>query len=353
MQSERVSSGATGHEQDTGGQPGSQPAGGHSGTQHGQLATLILTEIKQLRRGRGVHARNFDQRLGPALRELSADNAGTELHSTRHALVALLGTAMNGLPADLRTAIDASLGLHPQTLGMIHFKDRVSWLAGRIERLDRTAVRRIEEAERLLAERLAAELSRQRGRAASMPEGWYLDELRTLLRMDTPGPESYEDRRIIATRDGLRDVMAWLDLPGDSDRPGPALAVEVMYGGRLVRQESPTSSRIQLILRLPHELRAGQAHEFGLILRVPPDQTMRQHYIFTPECQCNAFTLRIRFNPDRQPQWVRRVAGETVRQFDNASKNGAELIVLDDAGELSLSFDQPTRYLGYGAQWQP
>jgi hypothetical protein len=351
MQSERVSASATGHEQDIG-HPASQHAGDRSGAPHGLLATVITTEIRQLRRGRGVHARNFDQRLGPALRELATDGAGAEPRGIRQALIALLGSATNALPQDLRTAIGASLGIHPQTLAMTHFKDRVSWLAGRIGRLDRTAVRRIEEAERLLAERLAAELSRRRGRVASMPEGWYLDEFRTLLRMDTPGPESYEDRRIVATRDGLREVMAWLDLPGDGDRPGPTLAVEAMYGGRLVRREAPTSSRIQIMLQLPHELRAGQAHEFGLVLRVPPDQTMRSHYIFTPECQCNAFALRVRFDPDRKPQWVRRVTGETVRQFDNANGHGSELVTLDDAGELSLRFEQPRLYLGYGAQWQ-
>jgi len=350
MRDESASGSATGHEPDS--------AGPRAGEPQGQPAGLIAAEIRQLRRGRGVHARNLDLRLGPHLRELAnastgggggADGAG----SIRQALITVLGNAMNGLPEDLRTAIGASLGLNAETLRMIHFKDRVSWLAGRIGRLDRTAVRRIGEAERLLAEQLAAELRRRRGRLATSPDGWYLDEFRTLLRMDTASPESYEDRRIVATRDGLREVMAWLDLPGNSDGQEPALAVEVMYGGRLVRREEPSGSRIQLMLRLPNELRAGQAHEFGLILRMRPGRTMRPHYIFTPECLCKAFALRIRFAPDRQPQWIRRVAGETVRQFDNAGRNGAELIALDDAGELSLRFEQPTRYLGYGAQWQP
>ena len=318
----------------------------------GSLAELLVAELRSIRKGRGVWAGNFDQRLGPALRELAADRASEDTDSRRHAFVAVMRGASARLPADLRTAMEASLALSAETVRMAQFKDRVSWLASKIDRLDRTALRRIEQAERLLAEELASELRRRRGSTATAPQGWYLEELRTVLRMDTAAPESHEHRRVIATRDGLRDVMAWLDLPSSEDQPRPTLAVEVLYGGRLVRREEPSRGRFQLVLRLPRDLQAGDAHEFGLILRVPAGQPMRPHYIFTPECRCELFSLRIRFDLSRPPRWVRRVAGETVRMFDNAGAH-KDLITLDDAGELSLQFVRPTLYLGYGAQWSP
>lgn len=321
------------------GQPGVAPAG---------LADLVAAEIRAIRKGRGVWARDFDRRLGPLLRELIADLAGDGTGGTRQALVTVMHGTAARLPEDMRTAIEASLALNTATMRMGQFKDRVSWLSGEIGRLDRTALRRITQAERLLAEEVAIELQRRRGSTAAAPRGWYLGELRSLLRMDTATPESHEHRRIIATRSGLREVMAWLDLPSEEDRP--TLAAEVMYGGRLIRREAPFKGRFQLVLRLPHELQAGDAHDYGLILRVPAGQLMRPHYIFTPECRCDLFSLRIRFDRSRPPQWIRRVDGETVRMFDNVGVQ-KDLIVLDDAGELNLRFLRPAMYLGYGAQW--
>lgn len=322
------------------------------GSSAGSLEELLVAEIRSIRKGRGVWAGNFDQRLGHRLRELVDDQASDGTDSRREDFIAAIREASARLPEDLRTAIEASLALSAETMRMVQFKDRVTWLASKIERLDRTALRRIEQAERLLAEELAGELRRRRGSTAITARGWYLDELRTLLRMDTATPESHEHRRIIATRDGLRDVMAWLDLPSDNDGSRPMLAVEVLYGGQLIRCEEPSRGRFHFILRLPHDLQAGDAHEFGLILRVPADRSMRPHYIFTPECRCESFSLRIRFDLKGPPRWIRRVAGETVRMFDNTGVQ-KDLITLDEAGELGLRFLQPTLYLGYGAQWYP
>jgi len=334
----------------TDGRNGREPVS--SGPPAGSLAELLVAEIRSIRKGRGVWAGNFDQRLGPKLRELVAERIGDDTDSRRQAFVAAMRGASARLPDDLRVAIEASLALSAETLRLAQFTDRVSWLAGKIERLDRTALRRIEQAERLLAEELAGELRRRRGSTATAPQGWYLDELRTLLRLDTATPESHEHRRIIATRDGLRDIMAWLDLPSDDGRPRLTLEVEVLYGGRLVRREEPAKGRFQFVLRLPRDLQAGDVHEYGLMLLVPAGQPMRPHYIFTPECRCDSFSLRIRFDLSRPPQWVRRVAGETVRMFDNTGAQ-KDLITLDEAGELGLHFLQPTLYLGYGAQWYP
>ncbi|WP_394619743.1 hypothetical protein JNUCC0626_11760 [Lentzea sp. JNUCC 0626] len=299
-------------------------------------AELIRAEIRALRKGRGVRAGNVDDLLGDSLRELVG----------RGVLITALDSCAAELPEDLRTSVRASLGLAGETKDMRHFKDRVSWLAARLERDERTALRRIDDAERLLAREIAVELHRRDGTA---PTGWYVDELRTLVRLDVASPEFHEHRRIVALRDGLREVRAWMDVPQDDGGSRPALHGELLYGGRIVRREQPTRSQFRFAIRFPEPLRAGQSHEYGLLLRIPPGQPMRPHYVLTAECQYNRFIVRVRFGAT--PRWVRRVDGETVRTFDNAEP-AATPVELDDAGEAELRFERPALYLGYGVGWQ-
>jgi len=311
-------------------------------------AGVIAAEIRSLRKGRGLQVGDLDQRLGPHLTELANGAADADQALRRHTLAAELLTCSTELAGDLRTAITASLGLSAETRQMLHFKDRVSWLAAELGFEYRTALRRIDTAEQLLSEEVARELRRRRARAVTAPLGWHLEELRTLVRLDTPTPEAHEHRRIVAAKDGLREVMAWLDVPSSSGRP--SLFTEVLYGGQIVRKEQPGGTRFQFVVQLPRPLQAGESHEYGLLLRIPPGQRMRPYYIFSPECQCDEFDLRVRFDLSRRPAWIRRVDGETVRTFDAAEPAG-DVTALDDAGEIHLGFPAPTMYLCYGAQW--
>lgn len=309
----------------------------------------VAAEIRALRKGRGIHAADLAQRV-PArshLRDL-AGVTGEDVGALRQALSGELANCAAGLPDDLRTAVLASLGILPETRAMRTFDERVDLLARTIGYAERTSLRRIDDAEKLLAEAVTAELRRRRGRAANAPTEWEVDELRTLLRLDTDTPEAHEHRRIIATRDGLREVMAWHDVPAGPDGV-PELEAEELYGCRILRREQPSTNRFEFVVYLPEPLRVGEPHEFGLIVRVRKGQ-MRPHYIFTPECRCRSFQLRVRFGRER-PLWVRKVEAETVRTFD-AGKPGDNIIQPDETGEVSLSFHNPTMYLGYGAQWR-
>jgi len=145
--------------------------------------------------------------------------------------------------------------------------------------------------------------------------------------------------------------MAWLDVPRKPDEPRMDLTAEVLYGGRLVRRPSQAGNRFEFVIELPAPLGPGDQHEYALILRVPQGEQMRPHYIFTPEYQCNAFDLTVRFDLDHPPVWVRAVSGETVRMFDDA-RPGSDLVKLDRAGEAHVRFEKPVMYLGYGLQWQ-
>jgi hypothetical protein len=313
------------------------------------LPERVAAELRSLRKGRGLQVGDLDARLGPLMRELA--DAG-DAAARRQGLVTEINRSCAQLLGDYRTAIEASLALSAETMQEPYFRTRVSWLASQIDRDYRTALRRIDKAEQRLAEVIATELRRRRGRTAVAPDGWYVEELRTLLRLDTEMVESREDRRIVSTRADLKEVMAWLDVPRDPDQGGSDLTAEVLYGGQLVRKEQPSRNRFQLMVQLPKPLQPGEELEYGLILRMPRDMLRHPHYLLTPECQCNKFDLRIRFDTGALPGWVRRVDGETVRTFENAQPTG-KLLVPDAAGEVREEFRYLTMYLGYGIQWQP
>jgi hypothetical protein len=319
------------------------------------VTAVIAAEIRALRKGRGVSAGDLGRRLGPHLEELAGRPAASAVAGDlRQALAGELSDCAARLPPDLRTAVLVSLGLTAETRQMAHFGDRVWWLAERCGYTYRTGLRRIDAAEQLLAEQIAGDLRRRRGRTAAAPAGWYLDEFRAVLRLDTATPESHEHRRLVATRAGLSEVVAWLDVPRSPGKPRIGLCAEVAYGGRLVRREEPgsSSSRFQFVIELPVQLQPGDTHDYGLILRVPPGEQMRSHYLFTPECRCDTIDLRVRFHPGHLPVWVRQVEAETVRMFDDAQPGG-ESLSLDAAGEVHVRFQNPAMYLGYGLQWYP
>jgi len=321
-------------------------------SQPSELSSLIAAEIRALRKGRGLRTHDLDRRLGPHLRELAACTPTGDISELRRALMTEISTQAASLQYDLRTAVMASVGVLEETRDMARFGDRVSWLAQQADRNYRTALRRIDAAEQLLAEEVARELQRRRGRPASAPNGWYLEELSTVVRLDTPTPEIHERRRIVSAISDLAEVMAWMDFPRAPGEPRLGLQVEVLYGGQLVRRETPTRSRFQFMIQLPQPLQEGDVHEYELIFRVPPGEHMKPHYLFTPECRCDSFDLRARFDPRRLPAWIRQVAGETVRMFDDSSGSPGESLPLDPAGEVHLRFRNPAMYLCYGLQWQ-
>jgi hypothetical protein len=313
------------------------------------LTKRVTDEIRTLRKGRGLQAGDLDSRLGPLLGELAA-GGDAALH--RKNLMAAISQCTAQLPGEYRVAVEASLALSAETIHEPLFTKRVTWLAGHLDREYRTALRRIGQAELRLAELIATELRDRRGRIPSSAEGFYVDELRTLLRLDTEMLVSEEDRRIVSTREDLTEVTVLLDLPREANEMGADLQAEIRYGGRLLRRQQPSRNRFRFVLRLPEPLQPGQVHSYGLSLRMPRRMLRLPHYLVTPECQYNRFDLRIRFDPERLPAWVRRVEGETVRQFEEA-RPPTRPLVPDAAGEVSQEFSGLTMFLGYGIQWKP
>jgi hypothetical protein len=317
----------------------------------------LLLELKTLRKGRGVNTARVTDQIGPLLRELAAVEKQDPTGIIRQKLTATLNRLSESLPADLALAARAALALDPEAQQPF-LAERVQWLAGRLERDVRTARRRVDLGLAALAERAlvpeAAAVPAPRAALAREPDDdlWHIREFRAVLRLDQPAPEAIEQRVIVANQDGLDRLDALITIPRDrATRTGSHdLLMEVLYGATIVSRERVTGSRFKYGLQLPRPLYAGEAHEYALLFRLPMNQPMRTHYVYTTHRRCDAFDLRIRFDPERMPAEIWRVNQGYLGDLDDETAP-RDMVEADRTGELHLVFHRLRLGFGYGAQW--
>ena len=104
-------------------------------------SNLLLTELKVLRKGRGVLVAQIGDRVGPALRALSGVAEGASAAELRQKLARRLEELADELPDDLRIAALVSLGLYREAQRPF-YQERIRWLADYLQRDERTARRR-------------------------------------------------------------------------------------------------------------------------------------------------------------------------------------------------------------------
>lgn len=312
-------------------------------------STDLLGELRSLRRGRGVHAPHLAAALGARLRAVCGVVDGDDPAAVRRKVIDRLDELSRMLPADLRVAAAAALGLRPET-DHAFLSQRIQWLAEHLDREERTARRRVDSALIALAEAAA-----RRGHPAAQacaPDGCYVEKLSSVVLLDRETPRAIERRRIVALRDGTDRITAAISLPRDpADRPGSHdLIAEVLYGGTLVAKNHRTESEFAFELRFPRPLAAGDRHEYAIDFRLPAGQRMRTHYVYTSPRRCDIFDLRVRF-ADRQPELAWSVPGVFNRALDDGQPCG-ELLSPDGAGEIRVLFRELTPGYCYGLQWR-
>ena len=315
------------------------------------LSAKLIAELKTLRKGRGVFVAQIGDRVGPALRALSgvADDANTA--ELRRRLGDRLERLASALPDDLRVAALVALGLHPDAR-LPFYQERIRWLAEYLQRDERTARRRADEAIEQLAEIAAAPGAPPNADLPNGADDWYVDELRCMMVLDRAVPETFEYRKVTAIRDDVRELELSFTLPRDPGVPNAPhdLVAEVVYGGTLVRLPRQSASRFSFALELPTPLKRYESAEFVLRYYLPPGQPMRPHYVLVARRRCDVFDLRVRFDRERPPRRVWQVAEAFHRDLDEGAARGQDLS-LDAAGEIHLKFRNLRPALSYGAQW--
>lgn len=318
----------------------------------GCSANQLRDELRNLRKGRGVYALDVADKIGPALRTHCEIGPADETHTARAKVVDWLVRQARGLPDDLELAVLAGMAVHPQAQ-QLFLSQRIQWLAERLDRDQRTARRRLDEGVHRLAEAAATGIPAAPAAAPTPGDGWYVAELRAVVRLDRPVPEALEFRRIVAERDGVDRLEAMLTLP--REHPDPAapheLAVEVIYGATVGVLERASPSTFRFVLELPGALRAGDSHEYALLFRIPPDQPMSSQYLIVPARRCDLFDLRIRFDRNRPPSALWRVADQLYVGREERLPD-SPVLGPDKCGEIHEAFHGLRPGFSYGVSWR-
>lgn len=266
-------------------------------------ATDTVHELNDLRRGRGLNAANLGARLGPQLRRACAIEQTDGPAVVRRKVVLRLTALCEQLPADLSTAASVALGLHDEAAG--EFLDRrISWLADYFDRDPRTARRRVDTAFRLLGERIDDEGAPADDFGLDAPEGWYVESLRAVLRMDLEPPQLIEERRIVATVDDLKEITVSMRAPrGVTVGDGDLIEAAVLHGGEIVDAQHVGVGHTRFVIRLSEALRLGQRFEYAIQFTSYPRSWTHPYDLLTPLHRCEDFAVRVRFG-DARPDLV-------------------------------------------------
>lgn len=266
-------------------------------------AADTVHELNDLRRGRGLNAVNIDARVGPRIRAACAIADSDGPSQIRRKLVLRLTTLCEQLPSDLCLAASVALALHDDAAG--EFLDRrIGWLAEHYDRDPRTARRRVDAAFRLLGERLDDDTEPPEDPGLDSPEGWYVQSLRAVLRMDLDPPQLTEERRIVATVDGLKEITVSLRAPRCAVGEMDELAATMTHGGEIVESQHVSPGHTRFLIRLPEALHLGQRHEYGIRFTSYPRSSVDPYDLAAPLNRCEDFAVRVQFGDGTRPDLV-------------------------------------------------
>jgi len=309
----------------------------------------LARQLGRLLRGRGLLAPNVVSQVTPELRQacgVGADDAPGEI---RVKVADCIRSHATALPDDLRLAVLAALGLCDAAAYPL-LKDRLEWIGGQLDREPRTAQRRVDAGLRLIAERLVASSMADEDDPFA-PGGWYTDELLATFRLDLDPPELSEERSIVATRDGLQEVLASLTAPGKAQ---DAEALDIRFrmgcGGRIIREGQPVRGHHQARIELLAPLAIGEHHRFTITFIMRPRDAIRPYYLMTPLRPCRRFSMSVVFDLATPPVAVWRVDGVPRGVLDETDEPGKRMTI-DGHGRVSADFHILRQGLSYGIQW--
>jgi hypothetical protein len=182
--------------------------------------------------------------------------------------------------------------------------------------------------------------------ASRPPRGWYVEALRSLVRLDSAIPEVIEERRIVSMVDDLTELSTSITIPQDTIEAGKPLSTEMQYGGILIADEHAVDGRYGVSIQIGHRLMTGDRYEYSVRHRLTPT---RPHYVCQPLVRCDYFELRMRFGQSHMPTAVYRLDGLVPRALDDGV-TGVH-IELDRIGEVVVRFQDLDMGLAYGLRW--
>ncbi|MEC3982387.1 hypothetical protein [Amycolatopsis sp. H20-H5] len=300
-------------------------------------------------------ATNLIDRMGSHLRAwCGAQRDPVQLRSV---LVQHILACAGALSDDRQDALAISLAIDSDVEHLVKFQDRVDHLALRLAVSPRTTLRRINDAETELAAEIAADLSATTA-GGHFVQSYYVSKYQAIV--DNTGAHAdpaivvvHQEREIVCIQDGLAELPIRFQLPDHPDTPETQFSARVQHGGRIRSQRRLSPTGFELVLSLPSTMARRESHRFGLSFTFPAG-LIRAHHVITGEVSIRQYRLIVKFHPDHQPTWIRKVEGEDIRTLDAfagrpAAPYGA--IQLDAVGEALLDFDRLSPHLAYGVQY--
>lgn len=315
----------------------------------GDVEQTVRTTLAALRRGLGLLADDLDSRVDPEFRRLCGASTATG-EVLRDRITDHVHDLAAGLSEELELAALVALNLHPPAHSR-YLRERLAWLAERMRADVRTARRRVDEAfERMARNATAPDAGSGLGHGGN---GWYVEQLDTVLRLTTATPEAFERRTVVVTVAELTELVHSTSIPnpGAPDEP-PDLQLDLVFGGVLSTVQRHPGGNFDTVVTLPEPLGRGDRHEYSMLVRIPPGQPMVPHYVLVPLRKHKHFTLRVCFPREALPRRVWRVAALPPRAID-ARVPSDSLLVPDRAGEVRAEFHDLLPGCGYGVQWEP
>jgi hypothetical protein len=312
----------------------------------------LSTELKLLRKGLGVQAKNLPGVVGEELREVCGVRGDDSPGTVRGKVVTRLKALIEKLPESQRETARIVLGFG--TGANERYTARLELLGSGADRNIRTMQRRADDVIYLIAE-AAYEAPAAFGGSPVISQGpWHTSALAVRLTLTGAAAEVFETRQIVSHVAGLAEIEHGVSLArpaspsGEPDLSG--LGIDVVSGGEVHSVRMVSSTRVAFRLRPPRALDAGDQHEF--FFRVRLEEMPAPFYCCTPEFPCESFELNVRFDRREPPQRIWRIDGDLSKDAGDPVPARKPLF-LDNAGEVHTGFHdlQPAR--SYGVGWQP
>lgn len=315
------------------------------------VESVVAECLTRLRKGPGVVSADLESRVTPEFRELCA--ATTDRGDKLRAKISEYLLALcRVLTDDLSLAARVALNLHPDAQHP-RVAQRYAWLAKELRYDERTVRRRVDTAFAQMARKAATGDIGISGTGHG-GDGWYVERLRALVRLDLPRLEVIEQRTIVVTAPALDRITHAVSVPRHPAEPGPcpAASPEMMFGGTMAVVGRPNDTLVDTVITLPRLMGKKDRHDYGVVVRMPPDRQMVPHYLCQPLRPCQRFSVRVRFGLDALPRRVWAVSGLTPREIDKHEPS-EDIREVDGAGEVYAEFHDLVQGCGYGLQWEP
>ncbi|WIY05125.1 hypothetical protein QRX60_15255 [Amycolatopsis mongoliensis] len=312
----------------------------------------LSTELKLLRKGLGVQAKNLPGVVGEELRAVCGVREDDSPGTVRAKVVTRLQALIGKLPESQRETARIVLGFG--TGANERYTARLELLGTGADRNIRTMQRRADDVIYLIAE-AAYEAPAAFGASPVISRGpWHTSALAVRLSLAGAAAEVFETRRIVSHVAGLAEIEHGVSLARPASPAGEpelsGLGIDVVSGGEVHSVRMVSSTRVAFRLRPPRVLDAGDQHEFFFRIRL--EEMPAPFYCCTPEFPCESFELNVRFDRREPPQRIWRIDGDLSKDAGDPVPARKPLF-LDNAGEVHTSFRdlQPAR--SYGVGWQP